>query len=158
MSDKHLVCHGATCTCQFGTTPDSLVVKTHSKHYINDSDGQEKLMATHKEIGQPFKKNNFGSCKKLNNNPCKVNLTEWKGFYEKITLQINGGGHPLLEDSQAVCAIAGAPCIKITKHGQTASVSPTQIDSGTAATHAQINPLVDEEALVDDDGNEWNNF
>jgi hypothetical protein len=41
MSEKHLVCHGATCQCKFGTTPDKLAVKTQSKRYINEKDGSK---------------------------------------------------------------------------------------------------------------------
>lgn len=56
MSEKHLVCQGATCQCKFGTTPDKLTVKTQSKRYINEKDGSKKLMATHVDIGPTFEK------------------------------------------------------------------------------------------------------
>ena len=54
MAEKHFVVHGAICQCKFSETPqtDILQVKTHSKHYANDSEGKEKLVATSKEIGQ----------------------------------------------------------------------------------------------------------
>jgi hypothetical protein len=50
-----------------------------------------KLMATHVDIGPTFEKNTFGSCKKMNNNPCQAVVTQWSGYYEKITLQDNNG-------------------------------------------------------------------
>ena len=56
MSKKHLVCQGAICQCQFGTTPDTLKVLTQSKQFINDKEGKEKLMATHSDIGMTFEK------------------------------------------------------------------------------------------------------
>lgn len=56
MSEKHLVCQGALCMCNFGTAPDKLKVKTQSKRYINDKDGADKLMATHMDIGKTFEK------------------------------------------------------------------------------------------------------
>ena len=142
MSEKHLVCQGAVCTCIFGTTPDNLVVHTQNHQYINDAEGKEKLMATHKDTGQTFKKNNFGNCKKLNNNPCKVNVTEWRGFYEKITIQMNDG-HALLEDSKAICAIGGVPCIEIRFHGQKATVSSHSAENVNPDMQAALNPLVD---------------
>ncbi len=64
MSEKHLVCQGAICKCNFGTTPDKLKVNTQSRRYINDKDGKQKLTATHVDIGSTFEKNTFGNCSK----------------------------------------------------------------------------------------------
>ncbi|WP_419494716.1 DUF4280 domain-containing protein [Chryseobacterium bernardetii] len=107
MSEKHLVCQGAVCRCDFGTTTDKLMVKTQSKQ-----DGKEKLMATHADIGATFEKNSFGSCKKLNNGPCAPVVTKWEGFYDQIIVEDNNG-KALLEDSQANCAVSNAPSITI---------------------------------------------
>ncbi|MCL1664469.1 DUF4280 domain-containing protein [Elizabethkingia ursingii] len=128
MSEKHLVCQGALCRCNFGTAPDKLKVKTQSKRYINDKDGADKLMATHMDIGKTFEKNMFGSCSKLNNNPCQVTVTEWSGFYDKITLEDNKG-KALLEDSKATCPIGSKDCITIINHGQTAEVSAQNVEN-----------------------------
>ncbi|MCL1669785.1 DUF4280 domain-containing protein [Elizabethkingia ursingii] len=128
MSEKHLVCQGALCRCNFGTAPDKLKVKTQSKRYINDKDGADKLMATHMDIGKTFEKNMFGSCSKLNNNPCQVSVTEWSGFYDKITLEDNKG-KALLEDSKATCPIGSKDCITIINHGQTAEVSAQNVEN-----------------------------
>ncbi|HEX8268463.1 MAG TPA: DUF4280 domain-containing protein [Flavobacterium sp.] len=148
MSEKHLVCHGAICQCNFGTLPDKLAVKTHKKEYINDSKGAKKLIATDKDIAQPFEKNFFGSCAKLNNNPCKVVVTEWKGFYEKTTLA--HGGKILLEDSKATCPIGGPECIKITFHGQVAEVTASNVKNASAESMSALNPLVDTADLEDE--------
>ena len=149
MSEKHLVCHGAVCQCNFGTVPDKIAVKTHKKEYINDAKGSKKLIATDKDITQPFEKNNFGSCAKLNNNSCKVMVTEWKGFYEKTTLA--HGGKILLEDSKATCAIGGPDCIKIIFHGQVAEVTASNTKNTTPETMTALNPLVDKEDIEEDD-------
>lgn len=142
MSQKHLVCQGALCKCNFGTTPDKLKVKTQSKRYINDKDGSEKLMATHKDIGKTFEKNTFGSCAKMNNNPCQAVVTEWSGYYEKITLEDNKG-KALLEDSKATCPIGSKDCIIILKHGQTAEVSLQNVKNANKEAVAELCPFMD---------------
>lgn len=142
MSEKHLVCQGATCKCNFGTTPDKLKVLTQSKRFINDMDGSTKLMATHMDIGKTFEKNNFGSCAKLNNNPCQVVVTQWTGFYEKITLEDNKG-KALLEDSKATCPIGAPDCITIINHGQTAEVSQKNVENADKEVLAELFPFVD---------------
>ncbi|APU09413.1 DUF4280 domain-containing protein [Cellulophaga lytica] len=144
MSEKHIVCHQASCKCMQGTMPDKLLVNTQTKHYINDSSMSNKLIATNKEIGQPFEKNTFGQCKLQPTpggyKPCQPTITEWTGFYEDVTLDENNG-NPLLEDSMATCAIAGAPCVEITDHGQIAEVVAQNISNANEDTLAQINPL-----------------
>jgi len=147
MSQKHLVCQGALCKCKFGSTPDKLKVLTQSKRYINDKDGSEKLMATHKDIGKTFEKNTFGSCAKMNNNPCQVVVTEWSGFYEKITLEDNKG-KALLEDSKATCPIGSKDCITIIKHGQIAEPSAKNVKNASPQAVAELCPLID---LLDED-------
>ncbi|OBW41050.1 hypothetical protein AB670_02640 [Chryseobacterium sp. MOF25P] len=141
MSEKHLVCHGATCQCKFGTTPDKLTVKTQSKRYINEN-GRKKLMATHVDIGPTFEKNTFGFCKKMNNNPCQVIVTQWSGFYEKIMLEDNQG-KALLEDSKATCPIGGPDCIEIINHGQTAEASAQNMKNADKEVLVEMIPFVD---------------
>lgn len=141
MSEKHLVCQGALCRCNFGTTPDKLKVLTQSKRYINDKDGSNKLMATHKDIGKTFEKNTFGSCAKMNNNPCQVVVTQWSGYYEKITLEDNKG-KALLEDSKATCPIGSTDCITILNHGQTAEVTSQNVKNADKAVLAEFFPFV----------------
>ena len=142
MSEKHLVCQGATCKCNFGTTPDKLKVLTQSKRYINDKDGSKKLTATHKDIGKTFEKNTFGSCAKMNNNPCQAVVTEWSGYYEKITIEDNGG-KALLEDSKATCPVGGKDCITIIDHGQICEVSKQNLQNARPEVLAELCPFVD---------------
>lgn len=141
MSEKHLVCQGATCQCQFGKTPDKLKVLTQTKHFINDIEGAKKLIATQMDLGKTFEKNTFGSCAKLNNNPCQVVVSEWKGFYDKVKIAENSG-NPLLEDSKATCPIGAPDCITITNHGQTAAVSEQNIQNADDETLGILLPLV----------------
>ena len=148
MSQKYLVCQGATCKCNFGTTPDKLKVLTQNRHYINDKDGKEKLTATHKDIGKTFEKNTFGSCSKMNNNPCQAVVTEWNGYYENITLEYNGGGKALLENSKATCPIGGKDCITILKHGQTIEISKQNLKNANPTKIHIFNPLMDVEEII----------
>ncbi|WP_407264618.1 DUF4280 domain-containing protein [Tenacibaculum maritimum] len=149
-----LVCHGAECECKNGNMPDKLVVKTQSKRYINDPEGSEKLMATDKEIGQPFEKKTFGQCKlqptPSGYKPCQPNITEWTDFYHKIKLQENGGS-PLLEGSKATCAIAGAPCVCITFHGQVGVPAATSFEEAEEDVISQINPVINPTTLKEED-------
>lgn len=148
MSEKHLVCHGALCKCSFGTLPDKLSVNTHQKEYINDSKGSQKRIATDKDIAKTFEKNTFGTCAKLNNGPCQVVVTEWKGVYQKTTLA--NGGKILLEDSTATCPIGAPGCISIVFHGQVAEVSAANVNNAKPETMSALNPLVDKEELTED--------
>ncbi|MFH6937200.1 DUF4280 domain-containing protein [Flavobacterium sp. FlaQc-30] len=141
MSKIHLVCQGAICKCQFGTAPDTLKVKTQTKRFINDSKGESKLTSTDKDIGQTFEKNTFGSCAKMNNNPCKPSVTKWEGVHDKVTLQDNGG-KPLLENSKATCAVAGSPCIEIINHGQICEITEQNIKNVSPEVIKIINPAI----------------
>ena len=141
--DKHIVVQGATCKCKFSVEPktDVLKVKTQSKHYANDKEGSEKLIATTKDIGQTLEANTFGKCKKQpmgsDYKPCQAVITEWKDFYEKVTL--SNQGKILLEDSKATCPIGGPDCIEITKHGQKAEVSKQNVKKANPVIHNQLN-------------------
>ena len=142
MSSKHLVCQGAICKCNFGTLPDKLIVKTQKRHYINDKEGKEKLTATNKEIGNPFEKNTFGNCSKLNNKPCKVTVTAWSGFYDKITIEDNKG-KALLEDSKATCPIGSKDCISIINHGQIAELNQQNIKNSRPEVINDLCPFIE---------------
>ncbi len=136
----HLVCTGATCKCQFGNREAKFKVKTQTKHYINDPEATQKLMATHVEKDQPFEYPYFGLCKKTNNSPCAVSITEWSKYYENI--KIENGGMPLLDKSKATCSTGVKDCISITWHGQTAEPSAQNVKNTDSRVAAQINPAV----------------
>jgi hypothetical protein len=157
MAEKHIVVQGATCICKFSEDPsktDVLKVKTHSKHYANDKDGAEKLIATTKEIGQTLEANTFGKCKKQplgfgQYKPCQAVITEWKNFYEKVTL--SNQGKILLEDSKATCPIGGPDCITIKNHGQTAEASQQNLKNADKQVLAELLPGFDFENLEEDE-------
>lgn len=148
MAEKHIVVQGAMCKCQFGQMPDKLKVLSHKKEYANDKEASKKLIVTTKEIGATTLENNtFGNCPKMGNPPppCKPMITEWKDFYKEVTL--SNGGNIILEDSKAVCAIAGTPCIEIIDHGQRAEASQQNFKNADQDVQQQINPLVDSESM-----------
>ncbi|MCV6630232.1 MAG: DUF4280 domain-containing protein, partial [Flavobacteriaceae bacterium] len=116
MSEKHFVCSGALCSCKFGKTPDKLLSETQDKHFINDADGNKKYIVTHKELQQPLEKKTFGSCSfSFPSRPCKPEIQEWQDYYNNIQYACNSGS-PLLENSKAICAVAGSACIQIDFH------------------------------------------
>lgn len=141
MALKEKVVQGAICKCQFGTTPDQLVVLSHKKWYANDHEAKEKLIVTDKDIGVPFKKKTFGSCAKMNNSPCVPNITKWDGFYEKEKYD-PPGGYVILEDSKATCAVAGSPCVEIVKSGQIGVPSNKNLKNADKELQANVNPLI----------------
>ena len=148
MSEKHFVVQGATCVCNFGTTPDKLKVLTQQEHYANDKDGTKKLIVTDKDLGTTFEKNTFGSCKKTNNSPCSATVTSWTGMYDKVTL--SNQGKIILEDSKATCPIGGKDCIKIINHGQIAELSSQNVKNSDPIIQTMINPLVDSSTLLEE--------
>jgi hypothetical protein len=155
MAEKHIVCHGAICMCNFGAAPDKLTVKSHKKEYINDKGGSKKLIASDKEIGAAvFEKNTFGPCQKQplpggGYKPCQAVVTKWSGFYEKVILE--NKGKILLEDSKATCPIGGTDCIKITFHGQVNAPAPSSVKKANKEVMTALNPVVDMEEFEDDD-------
>lgn len=139
MSEKLIVVEGAMCKCQFGNAPDKLKVLSHQKEYANNG----KLIVTTMEIGTTtFEANCFGSCPKLGSPPppCKPMITEWKDYYEAV--QLSNGGYIIIENSKAVCAIAGTPCIEIIDCGQIEEPCPQNADNADEDIQSQLNPLV----------------
>ncbi|KFF10099.1 DUF4280 domain-containing protein [Flavobacterium hydatis] len=152
MSEKHFVVQGATCQCKFSVEPktDKLKVKTQSKHYANDKDGKDKLIASDKDIGQTLEKNTFGKCKMQPNGsgdylPCKATITKWSGFYEKMIL--SNQGKILLEDSKGTCPIGGPDCISVKDHGQTSEVTKKNVENSKPEVLNEIFPGVNFEDL-----------
>ena len=154
MSQKHLVCQGATCQCQFGNAPDKLKVLTQTKVFINEEEPQEKLVATTADVGATFEKNTFGLCQMQplpggGYKPCQAMVTQWSGAYENVTYEENNG-HPLLEDSKATCPIGGKDCISIINHGQVAEITNRNLHSADPIKMDMINPFMDFGKFVND--------
>lgn len=142
MSKQHFVCQGAICQCKFGTIPDTLQIKTQSKHYINEKEEKEKRLATNQEVGAVFRHNSFGSCAQMNNKPCQVMVTDWSGIYDKIKVEENKG-YPLLENSKATCLIGGPDCIVIDFHGQTVEITVQNQAQSNQEVLMELSPFVD---------------
>ncbi len=146
MAEKKIVVQGATCGCKFSVTPqtDILKVKSQTKHYANDHGGEEKLIATDKDIGQTLEKNTFGNCKLQPNgssyNPCQAVINKWTDFHEKGHL--SNKGKVLLEDSKATCPIGGLDCITIKHCGQKAELTKNDLMKTDNRTVEIINPFV----------------
>lgn len=140
-NEKYLVCQGALCQCKFGTAPDTLKVSSQDKYYINDSSSSQKLVGNTMDLGSPLQAGTFGSCKKMNNNPCKPAITQWQKFYDKVTLK--NGGMILTEESKAVCAVGGSPCVEFMTTGQIAAVSPGNMEKADEEVQQELNPLVE---------------
>jgi hypothetical protein len=150
MSEKHIVVQGAQCKCQFGQAPDKLKVLSHQKEYANDKAASKKLIVTTKEIGgATFEKNTFGNCTKMGSPPppCKIMVTEWQDYYEKV--QLSNGGCIILESSKAICAVAGTPCIEIIDHGQRAEAGQQNFKNADDDMQQQINPLIGADEMLD---------
>ncbi|MGM5630914.1 DUF4280 domain-containing protein [Apibacter raozihei] len=142
MALKEMVVQGATCTCEFGTGTDTLKVLTQGKYYLNDHEAKNKLAATHKDVGTTFEKNTFGSCKKMNNNPCTSTVVQWSGFYEKVKYS-PPEGYILLEDSKATCPVGGNNCISIMNSGQQAEPSKQNFKNADEELLSHILPVID---------------
>ena len=146
MADKKIVVQGAELQCKFSVAPqtDKLKVLSQSKHYANDNDGSEKLIATDKEIGQTLEKNTFGNCKMQPTGNsyllCQAVITKWSGMYEKITL--SNKGKALLEDSKATCPSGGPDCITIKNCGQKAEPSKHDFMKTNNDAMSITNPLL----------------
>lgn len=143
MNEKIVVVQGAVCKCAFGSAPDRLKVHSHRKEYANDSKGAQKLIGTTLEIGATFENNSFGNCLKMGSPPppCKVMVSEWQFYFKEIIL--SNGGYILVEDSKAVCAVAGTPCIEVVHHGQMGEPGMQNFVNADSGVNKVVSPLVD---------------
>ena len=126
---------------------------TQNKHYINEEEPKEKLVATTADIGSTFEKKTFGLCKlqPTGNSfkPCQAVVTQWSGAHEKVTYEINNG-HPLLEDSKGTCPIGGTDCIDIINHGQVAEITTRNLLNADPIKMDMINLFMDFGKFVND--------
>ncbi|WP_103864611.1 PAAR-like protein [Aquimarina sp. I32.4] len=144
---KKLVCHGAKCGCDKSESPTEveLQVLSHSKFYINDNAGSQKLIASNMELPLPFNKPFFGKCtlkpSSSGNLPCQPVLQGWDDPYEGV--ELGNGGKILTEDSTAMCIMGGL--IDIKDHGQDpAEITEQQIADANTTAAAIQNPMITE--------------
>lgn len=144
MSEKHIIVQGATVKCKFSVEPktDKVKVLSHEKHYANDGEGSEKLIATTKELGQTLEKNTFGKCKLQPTSsdylPCEATITEWTDFYKNVTF--SNKGQILTEKSKATCPIGGSGCITVVNHGQKGTATKKDAKNTDDETASSLNP------------------
>jgi hypothetical protein len=144
MKEQIVVVEGALCRCIFGSIPDRLRVLSQKKEYANNN----KLIGTTLELGATFENNCFGPCPKLGiiPPPCRVMVTGWVDFYPKVT--ISNGGKILVENSRAICAAAGVPCIEVIWHGQVEEPALHNFRNADPETLRLLNPLSDPEEMT----------
>ncbi len=139
MSTKaYLVCKGAFCECTLGSAPAQLIPAS-DKHYVNDSSGSTKSIATVKDknFAQPF----FGTCPKLNNGPCKfAALSDWE-IEEKIE------NHPAINNALVLTSSGRLKCanggeITVIIHGQTRPVKSIDMDDYSVDIATSVNCLI----------------
>jgi len=150
MSTGYIVVDGAICKCQFGNTPDTFKVLSHNKEFINDDTGSTKKIGNTMDIGMPLQAKTFGQCKLQPSSggflPCVPTITQWQNFYEKV--ELSNTGKVLTQESKAVCAISGSPCISFTHHGQTTVMDSANVEATAGFVQSQLNPLVDSAAMM----------
>lgn len=153
MSEKHIIVQGAACKCNLSedsSMTDKIKVKSQTKHFANDKEGSEKLIATTRDIGATLEKNTFGKCQNqpAGNSflPCMVDITEWKNFYDKISL--SNQGKILLEDSKATCKKGVPNCIEIINHGQIAEPVKQNFENANPDIQNKINPILSVQELI----------
>ena len=83
----------------------------------------------------------------MNNNPCQVTVTQWSGYYEKVTLEQNNG-KALQESSKATCPIGGTDCITIINHGQIAELTAQNIKNADKEVLNELFPFVSLEETI----------
>lgn len=74
---QYIVCQGAMCKCTNGTSMPRLKVSTHKKHYVNDN-GNNKLIATVKDITFEPSVSPFGTCGADQGRPCSYVAQQWQ--------------------------------------------------------------------------------
>ena len=125
MSDKHLVCKGATVYCSksmVNNSPGTAIPLTITSNTLVELNGG-KVAATDKDCTPANMC--FGNCNTGTNPPppCVANV-QWSKFYEGA--EVTEAGMKLLtEESEATCMAFGGK-VKIAFHGQVANPQPEE--------------------------------
>lgn len=154
MSDKHLVCKGATVYCSksmMNNNPGAAIPLTITSNTLVMLNGGKA--ATDKDCTPANMC--FGNCNTGTNPPppCVANV-QWSKFYEGA--EVTEAGLKLLtEESEATCMAFGGK-VKIAFHGQVANPQPEEQDEVLPEVIAAILPVnpKPEETIVITEGNE----
>ena len=155
MSDKHLVCKGATVYCSksiVNNSPGTAIPSTITSNTLVELDGG-KVAATDKDCTPANMC--FGNCNTGTNPPppCVANV-QWSKFYEGA--EVTEAGMKLLtEESEATCMAFGGK-VKIAFHGQVANPQPEEPGEVSPEVMAGILPVNPrpEETIVITEGDE----
>lgn len=155
MSDKHLVCKGATVYCSksmMNNNPGAAIPLTITSNTLVVLNGG-KVAATDKDCTPANMC--FGNCNTGTNPPppCVANV-QWSKFYEGA--EVTEAGLKLLtEESEATCMAFGGK-VKIAFHGQVANPQPEEQDEVSPEVMAAILPVnpKPEETIVITEGDE----
>jgi hypothetical protein len=155
MSDKHLVCKGATVYCSksmVNNSPGTAIPLTITSNTLVELNGG-KVAATDKDCTPANMC--FGNCNTGTNPPppCVANV-QWSKFYEGA--EVTEAGMKLLtEESEATCMAFGGK-VKIAFHGQVANPQPEEQDEVSPEVMAGILPVnpKPEETVVITEGDE----
>ncbi len=155
MSDKHLVCKGATVYCSksmVNNSPGTAIPLTITSNTLVELNGG-KVAATDKDCTPANMC--FGNCNTGTNPPppCVANV-QWSKFYEGA--EVTEAGMKLLtEESEATCMAFGGK-VKIAFHGQVANPQPeepSEVSPEVMAGILPVNPRP-EETIVITEGDE----
>ena len=147
---QYIACQGAICRCNQGSSMPTLQVNTHRKYYVNDR-GNNKLVATVKDllfnpIAAPF-----GSCSVDNGRPCTYSAQEWKVSHNTDFPKVDGL-EVLTEKGKLQC-LAKQGEITLITHGQTQHIALTETEEviTALATLDHVNTLLRFDRLHDID-------
>jgi len=144
---KHFVIQKGKAMCNQGTTFPSFKVSSHTKHYWNDSGNSADFLAvTEDDVQFTPSSNSFGPCALNRKNPCAfAPAGKWTKTYDKVTVL---GKKCVIEGSELMCSVGGK--ITIMTHGQSASLSKSNVNNADQDVQEELDPLTDTNDIVED--------
>ena len=155
MSEKHLVCKGATVYCtksMINNNPGTAIPLTITSNMVVELNGG-KVAATDKDCTPANMC--FGNCNTGTNPPppCIANV-QWSKCYENAEVT-EAGMKFLTEESEATCMTFGGK-VKIAFHGQSANPQPEELKKVSPQIMASILPVnpISENTFIINEGDE----
>lgn len=146
MSEKHIICQGATVYCSRSLTcnsPATAIPLIITSQTLVEANGG-KLVATDKDC--MVANMNFGICNDPKYTPpspkppCMANIT-WTNIHKVVDVT-QSGLKLLTEKSEGICCTCSIPGkIRIAFHGQTATITSSMLESANEDVLAAIFPL-----------------
>ncbi|SEA41150.1 DUF4280 domain-containing protein [Bizionia paragorgiae] len=143
---KHFVIQKGKAMCNQGTSFPSFKVASHTKHYWNDSGNSADFLAVTEDDTQFTPSSNpFGACSLNRKNPCAyAPAGKWTKTYDKVKVL---GKKCVVEDSELMCSVGGK--ITVLQHGQSASISKSNVDNADQDIQEELDPLIQREDILD---------